>query len=81
MLGYDFMLDDELELQLIEVNSNPCMDRPCKILQDMLPTLNDDIFRTAIDPFFPVPKKMNGYFVRTERGKQKNGFTRVFPSS
>mgnify|MGYP001257528632 CR=1 FL=1 len=79
LLGYDFMLDDQLRLQLIEVNSNPCMDRPCKCLSDMLPRLNDDVFRTAIDPFFPVPKAAAGLFARAEREKQKNGFTKVFP--
>jgi len=25
-LGFDFMLDDDLQLTLIEVNTNPCLD-------------------------------------------------------
>lgn len=79
LLGYDFMLDDQMQLQLIEVNSNPCMDRPCKVLQEMLPKLNDDVFRTAIDPYFPAPKTLQGSFARTQREKPKNSFTKVFP--
>ena len=79
LMGYDFMIDEQFQVQLIEVNSNPCMDRPCRCLKDLLPRLNEDVFRTAIDPVFPVPKAFVGMFARAEREKSKNGFTKVFP--
>jgi D-alanine-D-alanine ligase-like ATP-grasp enzyme len=31
-LGLDFMIDDEMNLQLIEVNSNPCLETAGSIL-------------------------------------------------
>ena len=32
VMGFDFMLDEELNLTLIEVNTNPCLDTPCLLL-------------------------------------------------
>ena len=32
LLGFDFMLDSQLKLTLIEVNTNPCLDTPCMLL-------------------------------------------------
>lgn len=32
LLGFDFMLDSNLKLDLIEVNTNPCLDTPCMLL-------------------------------------------------
>lgn len=37
LLGFDFMLDTDLNLMLIEVNTNPCLDTPCMLLQRMVP--------------------------------------------
>ena len=44
LLGYDFMVDDELKTYLIEINSNPCLeDWSCPLLRDMLPVLLDKV--------------------------------------
>jgi len=32
LMGFDFMLDMDLNLVLIEVNTNPCLDTPCMLL-------------------------------------------------
>ena len=32
LMGFDFMLDIDLNLYLIEVNTNPCLDTPCMLL-------------------------------------------------
>ena len=32
LLGFDFMLDSDLNVYLIEVNTNPCLDTPCMLL-------------------------------------------------
>ena len=37
LMGFDFMLDSELKLVLIEVNTNPCLETPCLLLQRMVP--------------------------------------------
>merc|ERR1712176_1126206 len=47
LLGYDFMLDDELNVYLIEVNASPTTD------PKLIPGLVVEVVRTAIDPVFP----------------------------
>lgn len=37
LMGLDFMLDDKLNLKIIEVNTNPCLEMPCILLQRMIP--------------------------------------------
>lgn len=51
LLGLDFMLDDKLKLTLIEVNSNPCLDTPCLLLQKMIPQIVDSTLKLTADPF------------------------------
>ena len=52
-LGFDFMLDDDLTLQLIEVNTNPCLEtQSCILLQRLVPQMLDQSLKIAVDPFF-----------------------------
>lgn len=52
LLGYDFMLDEDLNVYLIEVNTNPCLDTsPCTLLQRLVTQLLDQTFKVAVDPF------------------------------
>jgi tubulin---tyrosine ligase len=41
IMGFDYMLDEDLNLTLIEVNTNPCLDTPCLLLQRILPQMLD----------------------------------------
>ena len=41
LMGFDFMLDHDLNLVLIEVNTNPCLDTPCMLLQRIIPQVLD----------------------------------------
>ena len=50
-MGFDFMLDADLNLVLIEVNTNPCLDTPCMLLQRMIPQVLDQSLKIAVDPF------------------------------
>ena len=51
----DFMLDENWRLYLIEVNTNPCFDCGCSLLQRIIPDLLDNCFRIVLDPLFPSP--------------------------
>eukprot|EP00353_Schmidingerella_taraikaensis_P001999 CAMPEP_0185599350 /NCGR_PEP_ID=MMETSP0434-20130131/82641_1 /TAXON_ID=626734 ORGANISM="Favella taraikaensis, Strain Fe Narragansett Bay" /NCGR_SAMPLE_ID=MMETSP0434 /ASSEMBLY_ACC=CAM_ASM_000379 /LENGTH=198 /DNA_ID=CAMNT_0028228713 /DNA_START=1905 /DNA_END=2501 /DNA_ORIENTATION=+ len=51
LMGFDFMLDSDLKLNLIEVNTNPCLDTPCMLLQRIVPTVLDQTLKIAVDPF------------------------------
>ena len=39
IFGYDFILDEELQLWLIEVNTNPCIEESSPILEMLLPRM------------------------------------------
>lgn len=39
IFGYDFIIDEELKVWLIEVNTNPCLEESSKLLQVLLPRM------------------------------------------
>lgn len=45
IMGYDFMLDDNFKLSLIEVNTNPCLETESPLLARIIPDLIDNTFR------------------------------------
>ena len=49
------MLDDNLNLYMIEVNTNPCLEMSCPLLARIIPELLDNVFRIVLDPLFPSP--------------------------
>jgi len=55
IFGFDFMVDDEFHIYLIEANTNPCLETPCPLLSRIIPSMLDSAFRIAVDPFFPPP--------------------------
>lgn len=57
LLGFDFMLDDDIQLYLIEVNTNPCLDMPCLLLQRLIPQLLDQTFKLAVDPLLQATEQ------------------------
>ena len=44
IFGYDFMIDSELKVWLIEVNTNPCLEESSPILEELLPRMLGRIF-------------------------------------
>ena len=55
VFGYDFMLDEDFNLSLIEVNTNPCLDLPCPLLARMIPHMLENTLWFTVDPVFPFP--------------------------
>ena len=45
IFGYDFMLDDNFKLSLIEVNTNPCLETESPLLARIVPELLDNTFK------------------------------------
>lgn len=43
IFGLDFMIDSDLKLWLIEVNSNPCLELSCPILSQIIPNLIENV--------------------------------------
>ena len=53
LFGYDFILDEDFNTWLIEVNTNPCLEESSQLLKDMLPRMVEDMFKLTIDQIFP----------------------------
>lgn len=52
LLGYDFILDELLNVVLIEVNTNPCLEESNTLLRKMIPRMLDDLLNVTMDPIF-----------------------------
>lgn len=49
LFGFDYILDSDLNVFLIECNTNPCIEESSKILKVLLPRMLDDMFKLTID--------------------------------
>ena len=49
MLGYDFMVDQDLNAWLIEVNSSPCMEYSTHVTTKLCPMVMKDTLRVILD--------------------------------
>ena len=52
LFGYDFMVDQDLTVWLIECNTNPCLEESSTLLRRLIPRMLDDAFRLTIDRQF-----------------------------
>ena len=53
LFGYDFLIDEDFRLWLIEVNTNPYLGEPNDFIKGMLPQMINDMLRIILDPYFP----------------------------
>jgi D-alanine-D-alanine ligase-like ATP-grasp enzyme len=52
LFGYDFILDEDFNTWLIEVNTNPCIEESSKILKVLIPRMLDDMLKLSVDQYF-----------------------------
>lgn len=45
IFGLDFMIDDNLKLYLIEVNTNPCLELSSPLLSKIIPAMVENAIR------------------------------------
>ena len=57
LFGYDFILDEDFNMWLIEVNTNPCIEESSNLLKRYLPRMIEDMLKLTIDVIFPRPKR------------------------
>ncbi|XP_031554461.1 probable beta-tubulin polyglutamylase [Actinia tenebrosa] len=78
LLGFDFMIDENFKVWLIEVNVNPSLNTNCQVLKDVIPTMVDSTVRIALEifekakkgrPVFPLENK--GDFIVLYNGEGK----------
>jgi hypothetical protein len=55
LFGYDFMIDEQLKVWLIEVNSNPSLGESNKYLSKFMARALDDMLKLTLDQIFPRP--------------------------
>ena len=53
IFGFDFILDADQEVWLIEVNTNPCIEESSPLLKMYIPRMLDDAFKLSLDILFP----------------------------
>lgn len=61
LLGYDFMIDENLKIWLIEVNANPCIEESSNLLKMLLPRMIDDAFKLSLDKVFTPDVDFGNY--------------------
>ena len=69
IFGYDFILDENYEPFLLEVNTNPGLEESSPLIKMLVPRMIDDAFRLTIDKVFErndinkevSPFKVDGY--------------------
>ena len=53
LFGYDFILDEDFNMFLIEVNTNPCIEESSNLLKILIPRMLEDMLRLTVDVLFP----------------------------
>jgi len=59
LLGYDFMIDEDFRVWLIEVNTNPYLGIPNAFIKELLPKMMDSLLSHILNPIYPLEKKDN----------------------
>ena len=53
LFGLDFILDEDFNSYLIEVNTNPCLEESSELLKMLLPRMIEDMLKLTVDVKFP----------------------------
>jgi len=70
LFGFDFLVDEDFRVWLIEINTNPFLGTPNKDMVKLVPEMVNDMCKIVIDPVFK-PK------VESEDSEQ-NGFELIY---
>jgi tubulin---tyrosine ligase len=80
IMGYDFMIDEDFKIYLIEINTNPWLDQWCPLLSRLIPSMLENAFLIGLDPLFIPPEGfMNKKNMMNELWKE-NKFELIFDS-
>jgi hypothetical protein len=52
LFGFDFMIDEDFRVWLIEVNTNPYIGIHNKSMKHILPEMFSDLYKLVLDPVF-----------------------------
>lgn len=54
IFGFDFIVDSDGRIWLIECNTNPCIELSSPLLEKLIPKMISDAFSLTVDVIFPV---------------------------
>lgn len=54
LLGFDFLIDEDFRVWLIEANTNPYLGVPNEYIEKLLPCMLDDMLEITLDHFIPA---------------------------
>lgn len=57
LFGYDFIVDTNFNVYLLEVNTNPGIEDSSPLISMLIPRMVDDMFRLTLDLIFPPKNK------------------------
>jgi tubulin---tyrosine ligase len=80
VLGYDFMVDSDYNVWLIEINTNPCLELSCSYLSKIIPEMIENSFRIALDPMFPPPQSNKKFKNWVKNSSLTNKYILVYSS-
>lgn len=61
IFGFDFILDSNGRVWLIECNTNPCIELSSPLLEELIPNMIKEAFSLTIDTIFMVPNQSKLY--------------------
>lgn len=56
LFGYDFIIDGDYQIWLIEVNTNPCLEESSQLLSRYIPRMINDLLKMTLDNVFTQKK-------------------------
>lgn len=59
LFGFDFLIDEDFRVWLIEVNTNPYLGIPNEYIEDLLPKMLDDLLAIVVDSHIPPKNPRN----------------------
>jgi len=75
LFGYDFLIDEDFRVWLIEINSNPYIGTPNTYTKKLVPTMIDELLTLVLDPFYPPS---NSYFEKQKENPLPNNFELIY---
>ena len=72
IFGYDYIIDCDFNVWLIEVNTNPCIEESSNLLKILLPRMLDDCFKRTVDLHYPHPMEMKSATASDLGGRKAN---------
>ena len=52
LFGFDFLLDEDFRIWLIEINTNPFLGTPNQYMQTLVPAMMEELTKLVVDPAF-----------------------------